>query len=55
MGSLTQQSCAAAVYKSWSPLLPTDNTRLDLPPLEQPLLGHILPPSASSLPPCTGE
>lgn len=25
MGSLMQRSCAAAAYKSWSPLLPTDN------------------------------
>lgn len=55
MGSLMQRSCAAAAYKSWSPLLPTDNAPALTCPLEQPSLGHILPPSASSLPTCTRE
>lgn len=55
MGSLMQRSCPAAAYKSWSPLLPTDNAPALTCPLEQPSLGHILPPSASSLPTCTRE
>lgn len=33
MGSLMQRSCAAAAYKSWSPLLPTDNASVLTCPL----------------------
>lgn len=51
MGSPMQQSSAAAAYKSWNPLLPTDTAPVlaPAPTLEQPLLEHDLPPSASSL------
>lgn len=46
-----QQSSAAAACKSWNPLLPTDIAPIlaPAPTLEQPLLEHVLPPSASSL------
>lgn len=44
-----QQSSAAAACRSWSPPLPIDTAPvLALLPLEQPLLEHVLPPSASS-------
>lgn len=44
------QSSVAAAYRSWNPLLPTDTAPVLPPaPLKQPLLEHVLPPSASSL------